>query len=173
MNQYQNMSEIPRENRNWAFWLATGLGFGLLKPAPGTWGSLLGLALGILIIEFSHADSIEMLAWIFAASIIGIKAIGYFIGFLKDEDAPEIVIDEIAGQWIAMLPIIGAATIGNYIGAFLLFRLFDILKPWPISLLERKIKGPIGVMADDWLAGVFAAIVLFGINNYFHLLGLV
>jgi phosphatidylglycerophosphatase A len=80
-----------------------------------------------------------------------------------------VVIDEVVGQWIPLL--IAGVNLWLYVPAFLLFRLFDIWKPWPISWLDKNVKGAFGVMIDDILAGIFAAIcmslILWGYHAYF------
>jgi len=154
----QSLDIWPSRWRSPAFWLSVGLGSGLMKPAPGTWGSLLALILGYVMI--THGVSLE----IFAAAIIGISLLGTItINRIEKlsgvHDAPEIVIDEVAGMWIAMLPLwhLGA----DYtlvILAFILFRIFDILKPWPIGWLDKQVTGGFGVMVDDIVAGIFAVV---------------
>lgn len=139
---------------------------GYLKPAPGTWGS---------------AASVPM-AWVL--HLIGgpvLLVIGIIAGFLKgwwataqiikdgeDHDPSEVVVDELVGQWIALLPVsIGATAMGagfwalwpGVITAFLAFRLFDILKPGPIGWADRR-GDALGVMLDDVFAGIAAAAVV-------------
>lgn len=139
------------------FWLVTFFGAGLLKPAPGTWGSLAGLLVGIVFIQIAGLAT-------FLAAIIGITIIGTLsIDRVEREsgihDAPEIVIDEVAGMWIALLPFYySPATWWGFGLAFALFRFFDIIKPWPIGWLDKKVSGGFGVMIDDIIAGVFAFI---------------
>ena len=105
-------------------------------------------------------------AWLLilgAAVVTGISifAIGKIEESTGIHDAPEIVIDEIAGQWLAMVPLVfmpyGWVELGL---SFLLFRIFDILKPWPIGPLDRKVSGGFGVMVDDLVAGVIAGVIL-------------
>jgi len=96
------------------------------------------------------------------ASAVGIWAADRYGAVTQTSDASQVVIDEFAGQWIALLPV--AFFMPNngfgWIAAFALFRLFDILKPGPIGILDKRLKGGLGVMADDILAGVFAAILM-------------
>ncbi|SLN37074.1 Phosphatidylglycerophosphatase A [Roseovarius albus] len=144
--------------------IATVCGVGHLKPAPGTWGSAVALPIAWLI----HVIGGPILLGIFIVT-----------GFLKgwwatvqetkgkdDHDPSEIVVDELVGQWIAFLPVsIGAAAMGapltalwpGWITAFVLFRLFDIWKPGPIGWADRR-GDALGVMLDDVIAGIFAAI---------------
>jgi len=152
----QSLETWPNRWRSPAFWLAVGLGSGLMKPAPGTWGSLFALVLGYLMI--TQGVSIE----VFTAAIVGVSLLGTLVINRIEKlsgvhDAPEIVIDEVAGMWIAMLPLWHLGT--DYILivlAFVLFRFFDIIKPWPIGWLDKQVSGGFGVMVDDIVAGIFA-----------------
>lgn len=144
----------------------TTVGFvGLIRPAPGTWGSLAALPLAWGV----HAlggFTLFALATV-AVTALGLWSIGQALG-AGHEDPPEIVIDEVAGQWIALWPVsLGASMTGSafwdlypgVIAAFLFFRLFDITKPGPVGWADRK-GGAFGVMADDVIAGVFAAVAV-------------
>ena len=88
-----------------------------------------------------------------------------YVEIFNKEDPGEVVIDEVAGQWIVLL----AAPLDpvTYVGAFLLFRLFDILKPWPVSFADKNIKGGLGIMIDDVLAGIYGAVILALILEFF------
>lgn len=138
--------------------IASGLGSGYSPVAPGTAGSAVALGFGALLLM--GPDWALPLA--IAASIaVGLWSIGVAGG---TEDPGWVVIDEFAGQWIALLPMIGLALqpawrIAALIAAFALFRLFDITKPGPIGWADRQ-AGAIGVMADDVLAGALAAVLL-------------
>jgi len=140
--------------------LSLWFGAGLLKPAPGTWGSLVALAMGWgLLLLHPWA----LYAGIVLVSLIGIWAADVYQRVSGRHDASEVVIDEVAGQWItlAALPLIGAAaTLETLAAAFVLFRLFDIFKPGPIGWADRKVAGGLGVMADDILAGLAAGLCL-------------
>lgn len=144
----------------------TTVGFvGLIRPAPGTWGSLAALPLAWGV----HAlggFTLFALATV-TVTALGLWSIGQALG-AGHEDPPEIVIDEVAGQWIALWPVsLGASMTGSafwdlypgVIAAFLFFRLFDITKPGPVGWADRK-GGAFGVMADDVIAGVFAAVAV-------------
>lgn len=149
-----------------AFWFATVGGAGLLKPAPGTWGSLVAALLGFSAIMGGISLPIFGIALILV-TVLGTIAIDRIENASGIHDAPEIVIDEVAGQWIALLPLyyVGADIV-LVVGAFLLFRFFDIVKPWPIGFLDAKVGGGFGVMLDDIVAGLFAmaGIVLLSIS---------
>jgi phosphatidylglycerophosphatase A len=138
---------------------------GLLRPAPGTWGSVVALPLACLL----HGAGGPMLLAGAAALVV---AVGWWaVAGEGGGDESEFVIDEVAGQWIALLPVsIGAAHAGadilalwpGWAVAFLAFRLFDTWKPGPIGWADRR-RGPMGVMLDDILAGIAAgASVLLG-----------
>ena len=137
--------------------LATWFGSGLSPKAPGTCGSLAALPFAFAIVFWG--GPLSLLAATAAVFLIGtIAATHYMATKGTAHDPGEIVIDEVAGQWIALLPA-GLDPL-SFLLAFILFRVFDIWKPWPINLLDQKMGGGLGVMADDVLAGIYAAIVL-------------
>lgn len=141
---------------------ATWLGSGFLKPAPGTWGSLAAVPFGIALIVYGGLSA--LLLGIAVVFPIGLWSAGRFAQTYKAEhDDKRIVIDEVLGQWIAMIPLVTLLDPVVTLLAFLLFRLFDIIKPWPICWLDRKIEGAWGVMLDDALAGLAAGFVLLGL----------
>jgi phosphatidylglycerophosphatase A len=130
--------------------LSAWFGAGLLPMAPGTWGSLFGLPLVPLMNGLPVFGAGAFLA------LFAVLAIGSSHGSLKffpEEDPSEIVIDEVAGLLVALflIPPSGLA----WLGGFLLFRLFDILKPFPIGRFE-KLRGGFGIVSDDLAAGVYA-----------------
>src|SRR5579883_1496749 len=136
--------------------VATWFGSGLLPWAPGTWGSLAALPPAWLIAHFlgpralvPAAIIVFLLGWWAAERVQRASGI---------EDAGSIVIDEVAGQWLtlAVAPLDPLA----YAAGFLLFRLFDITKPWPARWADRRIAGGLGVMADDIIAAIYAAVAL-------------
>jgi phosphatidylglycerophosphatase A len=135
--------------------IASGFGAGLFPVAPGTAGSLAALLVGVLLVWLSP---LALPVAILLACVVGVWAIG---GVPGQEDPGWIVIDEFAGQWIAMLPLIvwPGAMIPGLMAAFALFRLFDITKPGPVGWADRR-HDAIGVMADDVIAGVMAAAIL-------------
>lgn len=136
--------------------LVTGFGSGLLRPAPGTWGSVLAL----LIWWWALADlpwpaQLAAAAVLFAVGTWLCDRVAHHYGV---HDDPRIVVDEFVGLWITLLaapPTWLAAGLG-----FLLFRLFDVWKPWPIRWADRRVPGALGVMLDDVLAGLAALAVL-------------
>ena len=136
--------------------LATWFGAGLLLPAPGTWGSLAALPFGLLILKFGGTQMLLLAILIITA--LGLWATRKFQLETKTHDSKMIVIDEVAGQWI---PLLFCALNPLWIAAsFALFRLFDILKPPPISWADKNLNNEWGVMIDDIIAGIFAALCL-------------
>jgi phosphatidylglycerophosphatase A len=140
--------------------IATVWGIGYLPFAPGTWGSLAGLSVGFMMIGIGGF-------WLLLIATLAVSYAGWWACErhaieLGEEDPGEIVIDEVAGQWIALLP-------ASYIGfealvAFLFFRAADIGKPWPASWADQKLPGGLGIMADDWIAGAYAALALWSLK---------
>jgi phosphatidylglycerophosphatase A len=159
--------------------LVSCFGLGWLPVAPGTWGSLPPAMLFALMCYFGSAAaaiSITMAVLALAGSIICIKFAPAIAAAMNETDPPEIVADEFSGQAITFL-LIAAVPISNIWVAgllgFLLFRFFDILKPWPIRKLEKLPKGW-GILLDDLLAGAYAgtaSLVCLALWNNWHLPG--
>ena len=159
------MSE-PRLSR-WspAFLLATWGGVGLLPRAPGTWGSLAALPVGWVI--WWAAGPIGLLIASIAVFIAGIPACSRVAEDLGTEDPGRCVVDEVAGQWLtlALAFLLGApSTLAIWALGFVMFRLFDILKPWPASWADRSVHGGLGVMLDDMIAGIYAGLATVAIQ---------
>lgn len=135
--------------------LASGFGSGYLPVAPGTWGSLVALPLHYFLSRLSVP--------VYAASLVGIIALSVLVAgsaekVLDTKDPGVVVIDEIAGMLVTM---IAAPNVWWVYGAgFLLFRLFDIVKPFPANWCDSHLQGGIGIVADDLVAGVYALICL-------------
>ena len=130
-------------------WLATCFKIGHLPIAPGTWGSLAAVIGWWLWLQY--LDPLVFIVLIITIFIIGVFATNIIIDHTGEKDPSRIVIDEVAGQWLGLLVLPDGAL---YIAAaFILFRLLDIIKPWPIWQLEKFPKGW-GVMLDDMLAGI-------------------
>lgn len=139
--------------------VATWFGTGLLPISPGTWGSLAALPVAWVIRSHSGITGLAVatviaftIGWWAAATVAKASAI---------EDPGAVVIDEVAAQWLVLLP--APADPLAYALAFLLFRLFDIWKPWPVRWADRHVKGGLGIMLDDLLAAVYAVVVLSGL----------
>lgn len=144
-------------------WIATWLGCGFMRPAPGTWGSLGAIPPALLIVLLGSPQ--HLLIALSAVIILGFWASDRFEKMSGDADSKMIVIDEVAGQWIALWPVLSMAVINPVlvVAAFLLFRLFDITKPFPASWFDKKLTGPVSVMGDDIVAGIMAALVIKGL----------
>ena len=138
--------------------LALGFGSGLIKPAPGTWGTLSAVPLYLLTMQFVAPTSMAFLLLILLSFLVGIYLCGQTAKDVGVPDHGAIVWDEIVGFFITMTAI-PVSWLSILIG-FALFRLFDIVKPWPISWLDKKVHGGLGIMLDDVLAGIFACIGL-------------
>ena len=152
------------------YWRGIGLGSGLPRRAPGTWGTVgaLIVAIPLLCLGFVPFFVITILA-----CLVGISICGRISELMCGHDNPHIVWDEWAGMWLTLLPLsyMGIAN-GNFwqniaqpssivaiIIAFILFRFFDIIKPPPIGWADKKVAGGLGIMLDDIIAGVMAAAV--------------
>ena len=137
--------------------IATWFGSGLIKGIPGTWGSLASLPFAALIALLGGFWA--LLAAAVIAFLVGVWASGRYAEASGQGDPGPVVIDEVAGQWLALalLPLEPLP----YLAAFVAFRVFDILKPWPASWLDRNTKGGLGIMADDMVAGAYAGIICY------------
>ena len=137
--------------------IATGLYTGYLPKAPGTWGTLVALPLNLLFLQLSpRGYAIAMVTTL----VLAVFTAGSAEKILDRKDPGLIVIDEIAGMLVALIA--APATPLAWFAAFLLFRLFDITKPWPVSWVDRHLNGGLGIVLDDLLAGVYAWLVLHG-----------
>ncbi len=154
--------------------IATIFGIGYLRPAPGTWGSLFALILAILLVEIFGI--IGFILALLSISAFGWWATSVYLKQIKTKDPSEVVIDELIGQWIAVLPIAIAVFYfkldpfdlwPGWISSFLFFRLFDISKPSLIGWADKK-NGALGVMLDDIFAGVAAAICTITLAVLYH-----
>lgn len=139
-----------------AGWIACGLGSGLAPVAQGTFGSLAAILPWLLLRQLPWPWYLLALALAFA---LGVWACGMAGRALGVDDHRSLVWDEFVGQWIALIPALFAPW-WMVAAGFVLFRLFDVWKPWPIRWFDRHLKGGLGVMVDDVVAGVFAAVAL-------------
>lgn len=153
---------------------ATVLGVGYIRPAPGTWGSLIALPYGWLLHVIGGTPL--LLLGIVVAFLAGWWATARMTQGSSDHDPSEIVIDELVGQWIALLPLSHAAWSmeisilamwPGWIAAFVLFRLFDIWKPLIIGWADQR-GDALGVMLDDIFAGLFAAFGVVVLAALYH-----
>jgi len=155
--------------------IATVCYTGYLRPAPGTWGSLAALPLAWLIYEAGGYWLLIVLGVVLFFA--GVKATEHMAAETGDHDPSCVVVDEVVGQWVALLPVVIGASNAQveitalwpgWLAAFVLFRLFDIWKPGPIGWADRK-ETAVGVMLDDVFAGIFAAIGVVVLAGVAHL----
>ena len=163
----------PRTASVWEkliYWLGIGLGSGLPKRAAGTWGAVGGLVVAIPMLALGF--------WGFlAVTVMGALVGSYICGKTSDlmgvHDDPHIVWDEWVGMWVSLLPILWLHFYDDgllqghqlsllllYFAAFVAFRFFDILKPFPIKWVDKNVSGGFGILIDDILAGLMAGVVL-------------
>jgi phosphatidylglycerophosphatase A len=142
--------------------IATVFGVGRSRYAPGTAGSAVALPVAWLIAEFCGRGWLLLAAMITLA--VGTWACEIYASAKGKVDPKECVIDEVAGQWIvcafAPTPLLTFTSVLWYLLAFVLFRVFDILKPWPIKWVERTVPGGLGIMADDVVAALMGGIII-------------
>lgn len=136
---------------------------GLAPRAPGTIGSLVAIIIApFIFMPFALPVKLAILALIF---VFGALAAGRAEKILGKSDPGSVVVDELLGQWVAVLPF-GGLLIWELALAFGLFRLFDILKPWPVRASEKWLPGGFGIMIDDLFAGLYALAVLSLLKNF-------
>ena len=146
----------PRALKNPFVFLATGLGSGFAPVAPGTVGSLLALPVWWFLI--ADLTLLQQLLFVGAASVLAIWIVARVCRVAGVGDASQIVLDEVVGQWLTLVA--APKSVAVVALGFLLFRLFDIAKPWPVSWADRQLRGALGVVMDDLFAGVLACAVL-------------
>ena len=162
------MTELTAGRKTaWAWTVGTFFGAGLLKPGPGTWGSaaaaLLWLTAGKALHPAPTPFAWGTIAAALAALAIGIPAASVVERESGREDPQHVVVDEVAGQWIALFH--SQVNLSHLLAAFLLFRVFDIVKPWPARQLEGLPAGW-GIMLDDVAAGVYALLVMQALRHW-------
>ena len=162
------LTKLPEKKTLWAWLVGTFFGAGLLKPGPGTYGSIAAVLLWFAAAHALHptplALTIGTIIAAIAVTLIGIPAATIVARESGREDPGHVVIDEVAGQLIALIAI--PADWQHAALSLLLFRLFDILKPPPIRQLERLPEGT-GIMLDDVAAGLFALAIALLIHHWF------
>ena len=170
MNEFPNLKKVSHL-------IATFFGVGLLPIAPGTWGSIAALILFCLIIYVQLSYFLFSLIFL-GLIVIAIIACNLATRGLSEKDHKTIVIDEVVGAWMAFLflPLLGVYDFAldewgkeSFIAAIIIivfFRFFDILKPHPISYVDKKFKSGFGIVLDDLIAGVFAGLTLLGVNFF-------
>ncbi len=156
------------ENWNKSFFhpslfLSTWFYSGLIPLAPGTFGSIAALPFAWLILDYGGKFGLANATLIIF--VIGLMSSRFYMQETGKTDPGEVVIDEVVGQWLVCLVIIDNNHIGQYLLALLAFRVFDIMKPWPVSIFDKR-HDAFGVMMDDVVAGALGAAVLFAVNTY-------
>lgn len=148
-------SEFPTWKKHLGIFLSTGFYVGFIPVAPGTWGSIVGMGFVFLLKDAGMFLQI-VASLLFAALGVWVSDIASKV--FKKHDPQRVVIDEIVGVMITMIGI----PLTGYTGVlgFCLFRFFDILKPVPANLADKKLKGGLGVMLDDIVAGIYGNIVM-------------
>ena len=155
MNESRSARKQPLNWRNPVHLLAFGFGAGASPVAPGTLGTLVAVPLVLLLQQLSLFSYLAITAALF---VIGVWLCDRTARDLQAEDPGGIVWDEIVGYLITMTS--APAGWGWLLAGFLFFRVFDILKPWPIRLIDRRVTGGAGIMLDDVLAGAFGLAAL-------------
>lgn len=148
----------PQVWSNFWHFLAFGFGTGLAKKAPGTWGTIAGLAVMPLLYLLPLTWALVFIA---AASIFGFWLCGRVADDLGVHDHGGIVWDEMVGIWMTLILLPNSWQ--WWLLGFVLFRILDILKPWPISVLDKHVGGGLGIMIDDMLAGLIAGALLYAL----------
>ena len=155
--------------------IATVFGLGYLRPASGTWASAAAIVVGLLIDRYLGFPALVLAT--LAATGLGFWAVNHALGGDETADPSEFVIDEVAGQWLALLFSSAAFWARGWEGflpypaplaAFVFFRLFDVWKPWIIGRADHM-GGAKGVMLDDLIAGVFAGIATMIAAALYHI----
>jgi phosphatidylglycerophosphatase A len=151
----------PVARTSWAWNVGTFFGIGRLKPGPGTWASLAATGLWYIGLDAAHltgwAATLVTLAGALVVVLIGIPASTIVEREYGHTDPGFVVIDEVAGQWVALA--IAPVDAGHGLLAFALFRFFDIVKPWPVRQIER-LHGGTGIVLDDIAAGAYGLLVM-------------
>ena len=158
----KNKIKIPISYlKNPLHFLSLGFGSGLMPKAPGTFGTVAAVPVYYLVSDLSLWF---YLLFTLLITLAGIFLCSYTSKALGVHDHSGIVIDEIAGFLITMIAV--PFSLLNIVIGFLLFRFFDIVKPWPISWMDKRIHGGLGIMLDDVVAGMFALVGLHLLNYY-------
>lgn len=161
------------------YWLGIGMGFGLPKRAAGTWGTVGGLLVAVPMIQLGLVPFILMTV---VGCLVGSYVCGKTSSLMGVHDDPHIVFDEWVGMWIALIPSVWLLhhelddlyplssersdiyfSLALLLVPFVLFRFFDIIKPFPIKWVDKNVAGGFGILIDDVLAGIMSAIAMLGI----------
>ena len=150
--------------RNPVHFLALGFGSGLIKPAPGTWGTFAAVPVFLGMVQFLPTAQLGYAVMLLVTFLLGVYVCGQTARDVGVHDHGSIVWDEFVGYFVTMA-LVPASWLNLLLG-FVLFRVLDIAKPWPIKLFDKHVPGGLGIMIDDVLAGVIAAIALYFMQPY-------
>ena len=150
--------------RNPVHFLALGFGSGLIKPAPGTWGTFAAVPVFLGMVQFLPTAQLGYAVMLLVTFLLGVYVCGQTARDVGVHDHGSIVWDEFVGYFVTMA-LVPASWLNLLLG-FVLFRVLDIAKPWPIKLFDKHVHGGLGIMIDDVLAGVIAAIALYFMQPY-------
>ncbi len=150
--------------RNPVHFLALGFGSGLIKPAPGTWGTLAAVPVFFGMVQFLPTAQLGYAVMLLVTFLLGVYVCGQTARDVGVHDHGSIVWDEFVGYFVTMA-LVPASWLNLLLG-FVLFRVLDIAKPWPIKLFDKHVHGGLGIMIDDVIAGVIAAIALYFMQPY-------
>jgi phosphatidylglycerophosphatase A len=145
--------------RNAAIVVATWFGCGYFPWGPGTAASVAAVGIAAALHRYGHAGRITLLVLVGVLVVPAIWAASEAARAMQEEDPKQVVVDEVLGQWVTLL---GASALSwrSFALALVLFRLFDIWKPWPVRNFEKLPEG-VGIIADDLAAGVYGALILY------------
>lgn len=149
------MTKAKFQLRRWQHLLALGFGSGLAPKAPGTFGTLVAIP---FVVGFAALGLTWYLAFLVAGTLLGVYICGKTAADVGEHDHGAIVWDEVIGYTLTMLLV--PISIQSVLLGFLLFRFFDIVKPWPIRWCDQRVHGGLGIMLDDLLAAVPAWLIL-------------
>jgi phosphatidylglycerophosphatase A len=153
---YTQIAPIPEKVwQDPLYFIAFGFGTGTIPFAPGTFGTLIAVPIYLLMARLSTIPYLILLLVIIAASVWICSKVTKEIGV---EDHQGMCLDEIVGYLVTMFGV--PFGLGWVIAGFVLFRIFDIWKPWPINLVDRNVHGGLGIILDDVIAGIFSCIIL-------------
>ena len=143
--------------------VSTFLGVGRLPEAPGTWGSAAGVFIFLLLRRFLSKG--QMAVFVFFLFVLGAFCSDIYSKKIGVKDPSEVVVDEVVGMMVALLPFDGTMLLTAL--SFVFFRALDILKPFPVGLFDRKLKGGIGIMADDIVAAIYSTFLIMLLKGFF------
>jgi phosphatidylglycerophosphatase A len=167
LSEMGSVTAVQSRKTPWAWAIATFFGVGFLKPGPGTWGSLAAAAIWYYGLRIAHLNGwwvvVVTVAGALAATLVGIPAATVVERECGKEDPGFVVIDEVAGQWVVLAA--STVEIRHVLLGVALFRLFDIVKPWPARQLER-LHGGTGIVLDDLAAGAYGLLVMLLVGHW-------